>query len=499
MSRKIWQGDVLYFIRKRMPGNQNRAFLDIYERIIGLPLAPARISEIINAEKRGYKGRLGREEFAGQEDMFYQEFFEGKDLSVICSQLNDFLKEKDLVIPEHNPNGEEAPREFIYLFLRYGLSALYTPEEDNDLLELTSEQDTYAQATLSIRTIQNEDEEEEFKWDISTSGQQQPGRHGHILTSNWFSLFLLFLVTVVTAMYMTAKEISLTDLLLLVFRLKRLPFAILVMSTATVPKLLGMLEAAALYRSAKKKMGDRPDFDFLMISKLGFGDGRAKKRGVFDFGFINLRYGLMSNITGALTCIAIYIYATSLDGLTYFIQTHLLDLPLLLIFIGSVSLSINWDFMMQNHPFPKAGDMVAENPDHYQMNHLHVLSTMLHQIFMISFGISVALYLFWFGYSQRLTRNTLDTSFIYVIIFGMFFLWFASKSPYAKVLNVDVDWLFHLMPVFAGIIVWYVLWLYAFSGITCASLLICAVCLWVWRCEATSRWGLFPDLRRRVD
>ena len=492
MSRKVWQGDVLYFIRKRMPGNQNLAFLDIYEKITGLSLAPARISEIINAEKRGYKGRLGREEFAGQENLFYQVFFEGKDLSVIMSQLNDFLKEEDLVIPGQDPKAAENPREFICLFLRFGLSTLYTPEEDGGLLELNPEQETDAQIGLTVRTIQNKNGEEDLKQDVFTSGQQLV-RPGQIVISNWFSLILLILATVVTAMYMTAKEISMTDLLLLVFQLKRMLFAILILSTAIVQKLLGMLEAAALYWSAKKKMGDHRDF--LMISKFGFGDGIAKKRGVFDCGFINLRYGLMSNITGALTCIALYIYATRLDGLTYFIQTHPLDVPLLLMFIGSAAFSINWDFMMQNSPSPKVGDMVAENPDHYQMNHLHVLTTMLHQTITLLFVSSVAVYLFWFGYSQRLTKNILDSSFIYVVIFGMFYLWFSSKSPYAKALHLDCVWLFHLIPVFAGIVVWYVLWFYSFSGITCASLMICVVCMWVWRCEATCRWRLFPDLK----
>jgi Flp pilus assembly protein TadB len=76
----------------------------------------------------------------------------------------------------------------------------------------------------------------------------------------------------------------------------------------------------------------------------------------------------------------------------------------------------------------------------------------------------------------------------------MFYLWFASKSPYAKTLKVDCDWMIHLMPAFAGIIVWYVLWLYAFSSITYVCLLICAVSLWVWRCETTRHWVLFPDI-----
>lgn len=487
MSRKIWQGDVLIFIRKRMPGNQNRVFLNIYERITGAPLAPARISEILNAEKRGRNGRLGREEFAGKEDLFYQEFFEGKDLSVICSQLKDFLIIEDLTISEEELVEEESSRKFIYRFLRYGLSNLYAPEEDRNLHEVTPTQETDDQGEVSSETFQSGK-----KQDMFTSDRQQPGGFSQIFASNWFDLFLIFLATVVTAMYMTAKEISMTDLLLLFFRLKRASFAILVLSTATVPKLLGMLEAVLLYLSAKKEMGGRPDF--LTVSKFGFENEAAKKRGVFDFGLINLRYGLMSNIIGALTCIALYIYATNLDGLTYYMDNHPLDLHLFLIFISSTVLSINWDYTMQKHPFPPKGDMVAENPDHYQLTHLHVLTTMLHQIFTISFVFGTVLYLFWYGYSERLTKTNLNPSFVYVIIFGMFYLWFASKSPYAKTLKVDCDWMIHLMPAFAGIIVWYVLWLYAFSGITYVCLLICAVSLWVWRCETTRHWVLFPDI-----
>ena len=203
MKRKVWQGDVLRFIRRHVSGTRNLDFQYLSEEITSASLAPARISEIINVSRSGH---IGRPEFDGREALFYDRFFAGKDLAVISGKLKGFVEEEKLDFPSPLGTEEDTDETYIRRFLRYGLSNLYTPDteegkeeadESGPLPGISGDQSGPAPEPVFNAVPEREyREEDNTEASVLASGERSLA---FVVRQNWFVLFLLaffFLVSV---------------------------------------------------------------------------------------------------------------------------------------------------------------------------------------------------------------------------------------------------------------------------------------------------------------
>lgn len=482
MKRKVWQGDVLRFIRRHVSGTRNLDFQYLSEEITSASLAPARISEIINVSRSGH---IGRPEFDGREALFYDRFFAGKDLAVISGKLKGFVEEEKLDFPSPLGTEEDTDETYILRFLRYGLSNLYTPDTEDrreeadasgPLSGISGDQSGPAPEPVFNAVPEREDREEDnTEASVLASGERSLAA---VVRQNWFVLFLLAFFFLVSSMYLFASGISLTELFLGLFHLPLPVFAPLALLLAILPKAAGLWEASAAYRRYKKQ-SEGPG-SFWAIAKFGAEDAVVPGRGVFDAGQINMQYGLFSNLTGALCTIAFYLHASELEGFSSFVASHPADVFLFLLILASAAISICWDFLMQMRPLPAETGSISENPSNYLMGRLHVLATMLHLMLTLVFDGAMILYLLWQGYEERFSRPVLSYSFIFVICTIAFYLWFASVSPHARALKVDCGWLIHMMPVMSAITMYYIFRDFALSPSSAVCLAADLLCLFVW-------------------
>lgn len=486
MKRKVWQGDVLRFIRRHISGTRNLDFQYLSKEITSASPAPARISEIINVSRSGH---IGRPEFDGQEALFFDRFFAGRDLTVISGKLKEFVEKEELDFPSPLRTKEETDEAYIRRFLRYGLANLYTPdaagaedqsdeqEEDKASPPVVSQ---YLGRSASGKGSAAAAEGERPETDDPDDTLQDS--HDRSLTAvvrqNWFVLFLIAFFFLVSSMYLFASGISLTDLFLGLINLPLPVFAVLALTLAALPKAAGLWEAYVVYRRYKKQSEGAGSF--WAVAKFGGEDEVVPGRGVFDTGRVNMQYGLFSNLTGALCSIAFYLHASGLGGFSSFIEDHPADVLLFLLILASAAISLCWDFLMQMRPLPEGTDSVSENPSNYLMGRLHVLANMLHLMLTLVFDGAMSIFLLWYGCEERSSRPGLSYSFVFVIFTIFIFLWFASVSPHARVLKVDCGWLIHMIPVMAGVTLYYVFRDFAFSPVSVVCLAADILCLFVW-------------------
>ena len=529
MSRNAWQGDVLYFIRKNIPHTQNRDFLNLYQSINnGIELAPARISEIINAVKKGKTGHLGRDEFVGKEDLFYERFFKDQDLDVVYHKLELFIVEENIDFPGSSRLPGDTNEEYILRFLKYGLANTYVPEVDSFLSNpdravggqrggggltpkvdkgtvplstnsvvhqqgggglLTDADNSLGEEPLStgssldeeltgIDYSPNDEYGENTEYRSLENDHPQTNKIRVFVGKNWFALFLGIVLALSAAMYMTYTRTSLTDVFLSALNMPAPSFLFLALLLAAFPKAAGIAEAFIAYiryRDESKNIGS-----FVNIAKYGTADTVLPGKGVFDSGSVNLKYGLISNMTGALCTVAFFFYASRLKGLADFIKDHPVNGFLLIIILISVGTAIIWNFMLQTRPVPEEPDAAAENPDNYLLNRLHVLATMVHLTFTLAFDGTIILYLFWYGFVSRRMDLSLDISFVFVIVTLFLYMWFASVSPYARDLQVDCTWIIHMTPLMSLLTLTYSIWFFKWSYVTLLCVLTNVVCLVQW-------------------
>lgn len=525
MSRKVWQGDVLFFIKKSVPHTRNIDFLDLYKTINnGAELPPARISEILNAIKNGRTGNLGRDEFVEKEEVFYDRFFATKDLDIICHKLDLFLKEEELDFPRRP---DETDKEYILRFLKYGLAETNVPAPYVGLTVVSSDQaitvlgggllpdseevipDSEGNLPGSARVVPDSEtavsvsKNAAKKAEGSTASKKTETRSDLLLQQkiriffhrNWLVLVCGASLALGLFLYMSSTRTSIVDVFLGVFTMPTRTLIFLIFLLAVLPKAIGMAEAYWMYLRYRSKTDQRTRADcqskthhsesFVKIAKFGTTDMVLPGKGVFDSGEVNLQYGLLSNLTGALCTAAFYVFSSRLHGtadysMADFIRSHPLNGFLALLILASVSICMIWDFLLQMRPAPEVPDEVIENPDNYLLNRLHVLATIVHLMFTMVFDGTIILYMFWFGFENRHLHLSLDVSFIGIIGSIFLYLWVASVSPHAKALNVDCYWLIHFTPLMSLLTLTYAVWFFSWSGITVLCIMANLFCLLIW-------------------
>lgn len=463
MSRPVWQGDVLYFIRNEIPGTRNTDFLNLSQEIVGIPLAPARISEIIQVSKSGH---IGRAEFAEAEDIFYSRFFSDRTLDTVFSKLLIFVKSKDLSFPDSAFLPGDTKEAYIRRFLRYGLSNMYTPDSSvysASQSELISEIVLPGESDPCIEEVHISDPKNNYYQKLL-----------YVIKTNWFFLFVNLIFTVMLSMYLFSTKTELTALFLLLLRTPAPTFVAILMVLAVLPKAIGLLESFAFYFYIKHFLGI--DGNFISIAKFGI----KNRKGIFDPERINLIHGLFCNVTCALCTIAFFLYANRLSGFLLFIGDHSLNLALSSVLLTAVLISLNWVFLMQTKPAPKTTEIICDNPDNYLLTRLHVLSNMFFILVVLFLDMSMILYILWYGFVSRSFHLALDYFFVFLPITAYLYLWYVSVSPHAKALKVNSWWMIHIIPVFSVISSLYAVCFFAPSGATGMCVLVNIVGLFIW-------------------
>lgn len=514
MSRKVWQGDVLLFIRKNVPKATNKDFLELYKKINnGAELPAPRISEILHAIEHKRTGSLGRDEFVEKEEVFYGQFFENSDLEMRCRDLESFIKEEKL---DFSRFPDDTDREYLLRFLKYGLSETNVPEPYTGLTEVSTEQaatvlggglltdsdgvvpdsekvlpGSERAMSVSETTVSDlKDALEEAK--NSTDSKNAENRSERLLwqkiriyfNRNWLVLVCGIALAIGLFLYMSLKTTSIVDIFLGIFTMPAGAFSFTFFLLAVLPKAIGMTEAYWRYIHYQTKANHQPQMDssghFVKIAKFGATDMVVPGKGVFDSGKVNLQYGLLSNLTGALCTVAFYVFSTKLHGIVDFIKNHPLNVFLALLILASVGICMIWDFLLQMRPVLEEPDEVTENPDNYLLNRIHVLATIVHLTFNMAFDGTVIVYMFWLGFENRHLRLSLDASFFGIIGAIFLYLWFASVSPHAKTLNVDCYWLINFTPLMSLLTLIYAVWFFSWSNVTVLCIVENLFCLLVW-------------------
>lgn len=497
MSRKVCQGDVLRFIVNKIPGAKNTDIMDLYKEITGIETYAPRISEYIRLKRNGSK------DFSGKEELFFNRFFKDQDLDVVYDNLLAFLNEEDLFISYEAFSEDKQKGDYILRFLQFGLSNVKTPKHFSGKYVNRSNQIIKNQEDSVLHSEEqemNEEGSESNKETIFVADQKEAvdsssGSIIQIFERNkrpifYIGTFALLLCIVLTFIGIGLNEIFLRFLLLPIY--VYIPLAIVL---AVSPKVVGHIDAYIHFCKYRRQI--KEGVSFKTFAKYGNKNGLDEGEGVFDAGTINLIYGLISNLTGAFINIALYLYASNLEGLIGFINDHPSDV-LMFVVIYCIIAILNWNIKMQQRPMPDITDEVSENPKIYRLNRSHVLFTILHLSFSLFMGAYVVFYVFWYGIAYFHTQIELNPWFSLVIFASTVYLMYASKSHYAKVLKVDCGWLIHLIPVMAVLTTLHTLF---FSKTKITLLCLCEniISIWLWRCAVNNKYTIFPDIKKKSE
>ena len=495
MSRKVCQGDVLRFIVRKIPGAKNRDIKELYEEIRGYETYDSRISEYINLKRNGI------EDFSGKEECFFNRFFKDQDLDVVYDNLLAFLKEEDLSISYEPLSEDNTKEDVIRRFLQFGLSNEKKPKQSPDnYIDHPNQFDKRQEGSglTSEEQVMDEGRSEIYKKTVSGFDQKETVSHSsdsiiQILEQNFKAFIVIGTIAILLSIILTFFGIGLNEVLLCFLLLPKYVFIPMAIVLAVSPKAIGLIDAYIHF--CKYRRQTKGEVSFKTFAKYGNRNGLDEGEGVFDAGTINLIYGLICNLTGALINIALYLYASTLEGLTGFIKKNP-GIVLMFIAIYSTFVILNWNIKMQQRPMPDIRDEVSENPKIYQLNRSHVLFTILHLSFSIIMGAYVVFYIFWYMIKELQTQIELNPLFILVIITSTVYLWYASKSSYAKVLKVDCGWLIHLIPVMAILTTLYIECFFSNSLVTRLCLFANLLSIWLWRCAVKDKYTLFPDIKK---
>lgn len=257
------------------------------------------------------------------------------------------------------------------------------------------------------------------------------------LSTNWLYLFFWIIFFVATSLALKLNNTSISGVYSFILSLNPVLYTLLSLVLAVSIVLAGRLVdtpiALKRYEQRTSKTISRSDRNKMeRISlygddkKIVYGEGR------FNCNKEHVIFAAFCNITSCMWAISIYLYLNTLNNVNTILDESDMNICLSVILILSILVTFIYNYFEQNIPYPEGIQVLSENPDTYIQNRANVVFNNIYLIFVLFFCFSAYVILVYYSlFSGSSKTDSLDFSFILVLISAYLFLWFSSVSPYA--------------------------------------------------------------------
>ena len=244
------------------------------------------------------------------------------------------------------------------------------------------------------------------------------------IQKNWFMLFIFSYIILMILFILKANDISFGELFMHLVTLPLKTSLLICLLGGMIPVFAGLIIDTPYALIAKHiKTGKKAD-----ISEYYHIVTHEEER--FDLSMQHVSFFAICNLTGAITTATVILFVKRIPNFDTYISKSSMNTPLFIITFAAIFVALYNNYMLQTKYVP------IRNNHNYILTRAHAFFNFFWLTFSISVscGLLFAFLLFRIS-SSYATPDSLDSSFLIMILAAYSYLWFSADSPLAK----DID------------------------------------------------------------
>ena len=341
--------------------------------------------------------------------------------------------------------------------------------------------DEAATAVINDETVKSDIGNVSNAIEASFDGIEKIQSQSSYFKNNWFIIFAVFYIILMLLFIMKGKDISIGSLYKSMIEAPLRLNLVFFLIAGIAPILAGIfIDTPAALIIHRIKTGNKANIS--EIHNIVMHDEAR-----FDLSLQHILFFSVCNITGAMTTVAAILFVRDIPHFIEYISKSSLSIPLLIIAFAGLFTGFYNNYMLQTKIEP------ARNNKNYILTRVHAVLNVLYLALTLTVSCSLlfAFLLFRIN-SSYATPNTLDSSFLILILSTYSYLWFSADSPMAD--SIDSISRYNFLsgaPVLAFFAIIYTILCFDASFVCILSFVINAIVLGVW--------GLIISKRKSVN
>lgn len=290
------------------------------------------------------------------------------------------------------------------------------------------------------------------------------------IRKNWFMLFIFSYIILMILFILKANDISFGELFMHLVTLPLKTSLLICLLGGMIPVFAGLLIDTPYALIAKHiKTGKKAD-----ISEYYHIVTHEEER--FDLSKQHVSFFAICNLTGAITTATIILFVKKIPDFDTYITKSSMNTPLAVISFAAIFVALYNNYMLQTKHVP------IRNNHNYILSRAHAFFNFFWLTFSISVscGLLFAFLLFRIS-SSYATPDSLDSSFLIMILAAYSYLWFSADSPLAgDIGSISKDNFISGAPVLAFFSILYTILCFDMSMTCILSFIINVLVLIVW-------------------
>ncbi len=290
------------------------------------------------------------------------------------------------------------------------------------------------------------------------------------IQKNWFMLFIFSYIILMILFILKANDISFGELFMHLVTLPLKTSLLICLLGGMIPVFAGLIIDTPYALIAKHiKTGKKAD-----ISEYYHIVTHEEER--FDLSKQHISFFAICNLTGAITTATIILFVKKIPDFDTYITKSSMNTPLAVISFAAIFVALYNNYMLQTKHVP------IRNNHNYILSRAHAFFNFFWLTFSISVscGLLFAFLLFRIS-SSYATPDSLDSSFLIMILAAYSYLWFSADSPLAgDIDSISKDNFISGAPVLAFFSILYTILCFDMSMTCILSFIINVLVLIVW-------------------
>ncbi len=290
------------------------------------------------------------------------------------------------------------------------------------------------------------------------------------ISKNWFMLFIISYIILMLLFILKANDISFGKIFVHIVTLPLKTSFIICILGSLLPVLAGLIIdtpfALLLNHIKTGKKADISEFHRIVMNYAGR----------FDLSMQHISFFTICNLTGAFTTASAILFVKRIPNFDKYIEKSSMNVSLAIITFAALFVALYNNYMLQTKSEPN------RNNHNYILTRAHAFLNFFWLTFSISVscGLLFALLLFRIS-SSYATPDSLDSSFLIMILAAYSYLWFSADSPLAEDIDsISKDNFISGAPVLAFFSTLYTILCFDMSIICILSFLINITVLTIW-------------------
>ena len=290
------------------------------------------------------------------------------------------------------------------------------------------------------------------------------------IRKNWFVLFIFSYIILMILFILKANDISFGELFMHLVTLPLKTSLLICLLGGMIPVFAGLIIDTPYALIAKHiKTGKKAD-----ISEYYHIVTHEEER--FELSKQHVSFFAICNLTGAITTATIILFVKKIPDFDTYITKSSMNTPLAVISFAAIFVALYNNYMLQTKHVP------IRNNHNYILSRAHAFFNFFWLTFSISVscGLLFAFLLFRIS-SSYATPDSLDSSFLIMILAAYSYLWFSADSPLAvDIESISKDNFISGAPVLAFFSLLYTILCFDISMTCILSVIINILVLSVW-------------------